>query len=230
MRVAVRAVVGALGAWVSYAWLPHLGTPAAVWRGPAHRRRVALTFDDGPEPRWTPRVLDLLAARRVRATFFVVGARAARTPGLLREMAAAGHELANHSWSHPSLWFCPPKRTLIEVVRTHELLADLTGRPPRHFRPPWGMVNLALPSALARVGERCVFWSLQPEGLRVRPAGVQVSTLLRRVHPGAIVDLHDAEGLPGAPARLLAALPAMLDGLRVAGWELVTVGELLDDA
>jgi peptidoglycan/xylan/chitin deacetylase (PgdA/CDA1 family) len=85
-----------------------------------------------------------------------------------------------------------------------------------------------LPSALGRVGERCVFWSLQPEGLRARPAGVLVSTILRQAHPGAIVDLHDAEGLPGAPARLVAALPAVLDGLRVAGWELVTVTELLE--
>jgi peptidoglycan/xylan/chitin deacetylase (PgdA/CDA1 family) len=143
-------------------------------------------------------------------------------------MLAAGHELANHSWSHPPLWFCGPRRTLAEVSRTHELLADLAGRPPRYFRPPWGMVNVVLPSALGRVGERCVFWSLQPEGLRARPAGVLVSTILRQAHPGAIVDLHDAEGLPGAPARLVAALPAVLDGLRVAGWELVTVTELLE--
>jgi peptidoglycan/xylan/chitin deacetylase (PgdA/CDA1 family) len=175
-------------------------------------------------------VLELLAARRVRATFFVVGARAARHPGLLREVAAAGHELANHSWSHRSLWWCGPARTLTEVARTHDWLADLTGRPPRHFRPPWGMVNLALPSALRRVGERCVFWSLQPEGLRARPPGAQVGMVLRRVHPGAIIDLHDAEGLPGAPARLVAALPAILDGLGAAGWELVTVAELLDEA
>lgn len=228
MNAAVRLATGVLGAWVGYAWLPHLATPAAVRRGPARARRLALTFDDGPDPQWTPRVLELLAARRVRATFFVVGVRAARSPDLVREMLAAGHELANHSWSHPPLWFCGPRRTLAEVSRTHELLADLAGRPPRYFRPPWGMVNVVLPSALGRVGERCVFWSLQPEGLRARPAGVLVSTILRQAHPGAIVDLHDAEGLPGAPARLVAALPAVLDGLRVAGWELVTVTELLE--
>jgi peptidoglycan/xylan/chitin deacetylase (PgdA/CDA1 family) len=84
--------------------------------------------------------------------------------------------------------------------------------------------------ALRRCGERCVLWSIQPEGLRPRAAEHQVEHVLARRHPGAIVDLHDADGVPGAPARLAAALPAMIDGLRAAGYALVTAGELLDGA
>lgn len=228
MSPARLAAGAALAAWVVYAWLPHLAPLACLRRGPRTRPAVALTFDDGPDPVWTPRVLDLLARQAVRATFFLVGARAARHPEVVRAIAAGGHELANHSWSHRSLWLLGPRRTAEEIGRAHDLLADLTGRPPRFFRPPWGMLNAAMFGALRRHGERCVLWSVQPEGLRARPAAAQARFVLDRAHAGAIVDLHDAEGLPGAPARLAAALPGMIDGLRARGYRLATVSELLE--
>ena len=218
---------GAL-AWISYAWAPHLLTPLCVWRAPRRAgRRIALTFDDGPDPEFTPQVLELLAAHRVRATFFLVGERAARAPATVRAIAAAGHEVASHGWSHRSLWLCGPARTHDEVGRARAMLGELTGRAPVLFRPPWGMVNAALFGALRRHGQRCVFWSIQPEGLRPAPAAAQIARVLRRAHPGAIVDLHDAEGTPQAPARLCAALPGMLDGLAEAGYGFGTVSELL---
>jgi peptidoglycan-N-acetylglucosamine deacetylase len=216
-----------MAAWVGYAWLPHLATPLCAWRGARSRRRIALTFDDGPDAAWTPRVLDILGAHRVSATFFLVGERAARAPGIVRSIAGGGHEIGSHGWSHTSLWLCGPRRTESEIARTKSLLADLAGAPPILFRPPWGMVNAPMFGALRRHGQRCVFWSIQPEGLRQAAAEAQVAHVLRRAHPGAIVDLHDAEGTPGAPARLCAALPAMIDGLSAAGYEFATVGELL---
>lgn len=222
-----RLALAATGAWVAYAWLPHLVTPFAVRRGPAAPRRIALTFDDGPDPVWTPRVLDLLRDKRASASFFLVGERAARAPEVVRRIAGEGHEVASHAWSHRSLWRLGPRATEAEVARTHELLTALTGREPRHFRPPWGMVNAALFGVLRRHGERLVLWSLQPEGLRPVPAEQQARSVLARAHPGAIVDLHDAEGTPAAPERLLGALPAMIDGLRDAGYELTTVAALL---
>jgi peptidoglycan/xylan/chitin deacetylase (PgdA/CDA1 family) len=217
----------ALGAWMGYAWVPHLGGIDAARRGPAQGRRVALSFDDGPDPRWTPAILEILARCGARVSFFAVGERARRAPDVIRAAAGSGHEIANHSWSHRSLWLCGPQRTRIEVARAHDALAELSGRPPRLFRPPWGMVNAALPAALAACGERAVLWSLQPEGLRPVPADVQVARVLRGIHPGAIVDLHDAEGPSGAPARLAEALPRLIDGLSAAGYELTTVGALL---
>ena len=216
-----------MAAWVGYAWLPHLATPLCAWRGARAGRRVALTFDDGPDPEWTARVLDILAERRVRATFFLVGERAAREPTTVRAIARGGHEIGSHGWSHTSLWLCGPRRTDREIARTKSLLGDLAGTPPVLFRPPWGMVNAAMFGALRRHGQRCVFWSIQPEGLRPAAAEAQVAHVLRCAHPGAIVDLHDAEGTPGAPARLAAALPAMIDGLAAAGYDFATVGELL---
>jgi peptidoglycan/xylan/chitin deacetylase (PgdA/CDA1 family) len=220
------AGVGA-AAWIGYAWLPHLLTPLCAWRGPRDARRVALSFDDGPDPEWTARVLALLGKHDVRATFFLVGARAARASAAVRAIAAAGHEIGSHGWSHTSLWLCGPRRTEREIAQTKRVLGELAGAAPALFRPPWGMVNAAMFAALRRHGQRCVFWSIQPEGLRPASAQAQVAHVLRRAHAGAIVDLHDAEGTPGAPARLCAALPAMIEGLRAAGYGFATVGELL---
>ena len=226
--ILTRLGLGAAAGWAAYAWGAHLLTLGCAWRGNRAGRCVALTFDDGPDAEWTPRVLDLLAERRARASFFLVGERAARAPDVVRRMVAEGHEVASHGWSHRSLWLCGPRRTAEEIGRAHETITGLAGRPPLHFRPPWGMVNAAMFGALRRWGERCVFWSIQPEGLRPVAAEDQVSRVLRRAHPGAIVDLHDAEGTPHAPARLVRALPAMIDGLCAAGYELATVAELLE--
>jgi peptidoglycan/xylan/chitin deacetylase (PgdA/CDA1 family) len=223
-----RLALGAAAAWSAYTWGAHVVAPGCVRRGPGTRRRIALTFDDGPDPIWTERALDVLERRDVRASFFLVGERAARAPETVRRIAAR-HEVASHGWSHRSLWLCGPQRTEVEIARAHRLLSDLSGRPLHHFRPPWGMVNAAMFGALRRHGERCVLWSIQPEGLRPTPAPQQAREVLRRAHPGAIVDLHDADGVRGASARLLAALPTMIDGLRDAGYELTTVCNLLAD-
>jgi peptidoglycan/xylan/chitin deacetylase (PgdA/CDA1 family) len=228
-RLGLGATVVA-AAWIGYACVPHLFTAGAARRGVGRDRRLALTFDDGPDPVYTPRVLDVLAAREAPASFFLVGERALRAPAAVRRMASDGHEIASHGWSHKSLWLCGPGRTETEIGRAQDVLGALAGTPPRHFRPPWGMVNAAMFRALRRHRLRCVLWSVQPEGLRPAAADAQVRHVLQRAHPGAIVDLHDAEGTPGAPERLCAALPAMIDGLRGAGYRLVTVRELLECA
>lgn len=219
--------LGALASWLGYAWLPHLLPHRHQRRGPRSTPLVALTFDDGPDVRWTPVVLDILAQQGVTASFFLIGERACRAPHLVRAIAEAGHEVGNHSWSHRSLWLCGPRRTRFEVLHAHAALADLAGQAPRCFRPPWGMLNAALPSALRDCGERMVLWSIQPEGLLPAPAARQADRVLRRAGAGAIVDFHDAEGVPGAPARLVEALPATIDGLRAAGYAFATVSQLL---
>ena len=227
MRLLPLGLGAAAAVWVGYAWGAHALTLGATWRGPARGRRIALTFDDGPDPVWTPRIADALAARDVSATFFLVGRRAHAHPRAVRAITEAGHEIASHGWSHRNLWFCGPRRTEDEVIRTQQWLSELTGRAPRFFRPPWGMVNAALFPVLRRAELSCVFWSIQPEGRRPRAPHAQATHVLARAHAGAIVDLHDADGVPGAPERLAAALPAMIDGLRDQGYTLTTVGDLL---
>jgi len=225
-----RVGVAAATLWVGYAWGAHLLPARATRRGPGAGRRIALTFDDGPDPAWTPKIAEQLTARDVRGTFFMVGQRAAAHPDAVRVLVDAGHEVASHGWSHRSLWACGPRRTADQVLRAQARLAELSGRAPRFFRPPWGMFNTALFGVLRRADLRCVLWSIQPEGLRPRAPDAQAAYVLDHAHPGAIVDLHDADGAPGAPERLAAALPAMIDGLRARGYTLTTLTDLLDGA
>lgn len=213
--------------WAAYAWGSHALTLGCAWRGSREGRRVCLTFDDGPDPHATPRVLDILAAHRVTATFFLIGERVVTNGSLVRRIVEAGHDLGNHGWRHQSLWLAGPRRTADEVRRSYETIVAIAGVPPRFFRPAWGMTNLALFPVLRQLGTPCVFWTVQTEGRRPAPAAAQVRRALRRARPGAIFDLHDADGVPGAGERLVAALPSMIEGLRADGYALAPLRDLL---
>jgi peptidoglycan/xylan/chitin deacetylase (PgdA/CDA1 family) len=221
------AAAAAPGLWGAYTWGSHLLTLASIWRGPGERRAVALTFDDGPDPDWTPRVLDVLAREGVRAAFFLIGQRARRAPEIARRIAGAGHDLGNHTWSHRSLWRCGPAHTEREIQDGHTAIADAAGEPPRFFRPPWGKTNLAMFGVARQLDTPCVFWTVQPEGRRPVDPAEQARRGIARARAGAIYDLHDADGVPGAGARLVEYLPTLVAGLRAQGYALVPLRELL---
>jgi peptidoglycan/xylan/chitin deacetylase (PgdA/CDA1 family) len=118
-------------AWATYAWGAQCALPVIAWRrGPTGRRRVALTFDDGPDPEATPRLLRLLEQRDVRATFFLIGERAARHPQLVQAIAAGGHEVGNHTWRHRNAWLLSPGAAAREIVEGARILAGILGLPP----------------------------------------------------------------------------------------------------
>jgi peptidoglycan/xylan/chitin deacetylase (PgdA/CDA1 family) len=187
---------------------------------------LALTFDDGPDPAFTERFIAALSG--APCTFFALGARVRRAPRLAGEIVAAGHELACHGDTHRSLASLPPAATVAALRCARDSIADACGRPPRFYRPAYGVFNLAGWAVAPRLGMRRTLWSAWARDWeeRATPALIAARTL-RAAKPGAILLLHDADGSPGAPERTLAALPVILDGLRECGLRTVTLSELV---
>ena len=126
---------------------------------PPRPGELALTFDDGPNPVWTPRLLDLLASHDVHATFFLVGSRAQAQPALVRQIVAAGHLIGNHSWSHLNLALSSGRRIDEELSRTSQALEQIVGAPIRYFRPPFGARRPEVLRAARRLGMLPVLWN-----------------------------------------------------------------------
>jgi peptidoglycan/xylan/chitin deacetylase (PgdA/CDA1 family) len=128
---------------------------------------VSWTFDDGPHPEWTPELLDVLDLAGIRATFFLVGEAASRRPDLVRRIAAAGHLIGNHTYSHRTPREMTPAEFVDEFDRTQSLLADLTGEVPRFFRPPKGEMTLSMMRAVWDRGATIALWSIDPKDYRI---------------------------------------------------------------
>lgn len=199
-----------------------------VRRGRTDRRRVALTFDDGPDPATTGPLLDLLRARGVPAAFFVIGNRAAAHPELLRRALTEGHELANHSARHdPFLMLRSPAVVAREVGRCNEALAALGVR-ALAFRPPVGIVSPRLWPALRRHGMFAVGFSRRARDFGNRRVPGLARRLLRGVRPGDILLLHDGPVRRGHTVeQWLAEIERVLDGLAERDLQPVALGELL---
>lgn len=190
---------------------------------------VALTLDDGPTLEYTDAVLAILADSNVHATFFVVGAGLARHPDLGHRIVDAGHELGNHSFTHQRMVLKTPAFVRREVERTDSLIRVAGQRGAIHFRPPYGKRLVMLPWFLSRTGRVTVLWDLEPDsdpGI-ARDPGRLVDHVLARVRPGSIILLH-LETATRASGR--AALPRLIGALRAAGYEFVTVSQLMRGA
>lgn len=188
----------------------------------ASRDRIALTFDDGPDPRVTPRVLDLLDEHSARGTFFCIGRKAEEHPGLVAEIVARGHRVENHSHGHPnSFAFYGPRSQARQVDRAQEALEEITGRRPRFFRPPAGFRNLWLDRVLARRGMRLASWTRRGFDTIDRSPRRVAHRLLRGLAPGDILMLHDgsvARDRQGEPV-VLEVLRRVLDEVEAHGWD-----------
>ena len=214
--------------------LIHPASPFVIGRwGSQHPRDIALTFDDGPDPAWTPQLLDVLKTTHTPATFFVVGMQAQQFPGLLRREVQDGHDIGSHSFTHPNLSMVAGAQVDLELDATQRLLQSELGRGTLLFRPPFAEdVEPATPEQ-ARVLERASALGYITVGMGVDPQdwarpGVSsiVASVMRQVRAGAgqIVLLHDAGG---NRAQTVAALPRIIRTLRAAGYRLVTVSQLI---
>jgi peptidoglycan/xylan/chitin deacetylase (PgdA/CDA1 family) len=197
---------------------------------PTRARLVALTFDDGPDPVQTPRVLEILSRGGHGATFFCIGRNAERHPGIVAEAAAAGHEIANHTYSHPPLTFVSRRRLIEEVRRADWVLASIAGSPPVHFRPPMGWATPGVLREIAAEGYRPVLGTIYPADPRAPDTETIVSRTIARLAPGRILILHDGSSRGRSRERTVEALPAILAQLEARGLRGVSVRELLEVA
>lgn len=198
---------------------------AVHWRVDTDRRLVALTFDDGPDPRWTPTVLATLARFQAKATFFLVGERLARHRDLATAELMAGHEVGSHTWSHADLSRVAPAVVTDELRRTHDLITEMVGKPPTLLRPPYGHIDAVGLLAAATLGYSVALWSHHVRGT---DSAHDLAETLDTVVPGSMVLVHD--GGPQPTPALMQALPGLIGGLLAKGYALVTVSELLGAA
>ncbi len=196
-----------------------------LWRANTDRKVMALTFDDGPGDKLTAPLLDALREARVRATFALVGERAAERAGLVREQVAGGHELVNHSWSHADLSRLAYDDVARELERTDDLLHQLTGRRPTVIRPPWGRVSGALLQHAAQAGQRIVLWDVRLRESELDTRG-NAEHVLSHLRPGTVLLAHDA-GLANRYIGI-AAIPEIIRGAKAKGYEFLTASEMFD--
>lgn len=196
--------------------------------GAGRTDHVALTFDDGPDPLSTPFFLKVLDDHRIRVTFFVLGSMANRSPGLLKEMAAAGHEIGIHGWHHRPLVLRGPRATYEDFARARDLVGDTLGEQPRLFRPPYGVMSAAAHVSARRLGLTPVLWTCWGEDWtrNATPHSVH-RTVTTDLRGGGTILLHDSDctSAPGSWRSTLGALPLLLDTCARRGFD---VGPLRD--
>lgn len=156
------------------------------------REDVALTFDDGPNPRCTPALLELLDKHQAKATFFLIGRFVRQHPELAREIATRGHGLGNHTYTHPNLFWQGAREIARELEDCQRVIEEVCGVRPRLFRPPFGFRGPQLFPVVRRTGMEVVMWSVMPRDWKVQPAG-QVAERMKKTRGGDIVLLHDGD-------------------------------------
>ncbi|MFM8365574.1 MAG: polysaccharide deacetylase family protein [Verrucomicrobiota bacterium] len=206
--------------------VPPVATPAP--RKPTYNRCnvdgpiLALTFDDGPHPKNTPRLLDLLKERGVKATFYVIGQNVVQYPEIARRIVEEGHEIGNHSYTHPALPKLSAARVTEEISKTNEAIQQAAGVLPTTMRPPYGATNAALTKRLNEEFQLpLILWSVDPLDWKIRKASHVSSHILQNATPGAIILAHDIH------PSTVDAMPSTIDGLLAKGYKFVTVSELI---
>lgn len=197
-----------------------------LWRADTDEQVLALTFDDGPDPRYTVPLLEVLREHDVPATFFVCGGRAVRHRELLRQEVSGRHEVGNHTWNHSDLAMLSRDETRQELASTSQAIADATGRGPAVLRPPWGRISGTMMHIAAEQDLDVMVWDVRLlERERERDAAGNVEHVLDSLRPGMVLLGHDAG--PGPHEVGIAAMPGIIRGAKERGFRFVTASEML---
>ena len=202
------------------------GGGSAVYRVAVRSRLIALSFDDGPDPRWTPTVLRVLARYHAHATFFVVGTQAGAFPRYIRSELAAGDEVGDHTWSHPVLTRLARADVRQQIGRAAAVVERDGAPSPKLFRPPYGSTDATVDDVVRADHLRLVLWDVAVEHFvdHVRRR-IALGQLLRAIHPGSIVLAHDGGAVDRS--RTIAVLPLLLGSLAERGYRFATVSRLI---
>ena len=213
--------------------VPAMQQPAQ-FQGPVHGGKIAwtsadvpgpyiaMTFDDGPVRANTTRLLDMLRQRNIKASFFTVGQMAKNAPDLMRRMVAEGHEMANHTWTHPKMNKLSDAANRSELRRAADQIFAITGVVPHMYRPPYGAITARQKEwIMQEFGYPTILWSVDPLDWKTKNAASTRSRILAQTRPGAIILVHDLH------ASSVDAMPGTLDGLLAKGFRFVTVSQLM---
>lgn len=219
-----------------YAFMPtilvrifHLG---AFFQGSQNENKVFITFDDGPDSLYTPRILDILKETQTKACFFVLGEKAKAHPEILQRIQAEGHEIESHGYSHQFPWFLGPFGTKRDLMETSSIITEITGKPPRFYRPPWGVLNLF--SWFFLKGQQIVLWSFMSWDWARRTTTSSIADrVLSRVKNGSVLIFHDSDKTPGsaqgAPEVVIKILPIIIQEIKNRGMQAAVLSELIPD-
>ena len=181
-----------------------------------------MTFDDGPHPKLTPMLLDIMKARGIKGTFFLVGKNVAEYPEIAQRIVAEGHEVANHSWAHPQLTKLAPDALKKEIADTNDAIHRATGIQTTIMRPPYGAINASITKRLnEEFGLTVALWSVDSLDWKIRNAAHVTKLITEKTAPGAIILAHDIH------PSTVQAMPAVFDTLSAKGYKFVTMSELI---
>jgi peptidoglycan-N-acetylglucosamine deacetylase len=209
-----------LSSWVGF----------GVYRNGIRKREIALTFDDGPSPKYTNELLDLLYKHQIKASFFVVGSKAAKHPEIIQRMDREGHLIGIHNYVHQSNWLLTPLQVKHGLEKSAQIIENIIGVKPSFYRPPWGVVNLF--DFFIHKNYRIILWSLMVGDWRSKGGSKKREIrLLERVKPGDIILLHDCGDTWGAdvdaPLYTIEALRRVLPELAKRGYTFGRVDEMI---
>jgi peptidoglycan/xylan/chitin deacetylase (PgdA/CDA1 family) len=211
-----------------------LGGVGALARAAKGYSRVALTFDDGPDPNYTPQILEILHRYQVKACFFVVGAKVLANPNLTRQILKEGHTIGNHGFRHKAIWLLGPSATRSDISDTNLAIKKLTGQMTVFYRPAWGLFNLSSIRYCWLKGMKIILWTYWSwDWLEKATPESICRNVLHKIKDGTIIILHDSDSAPGAarggPARVVEALPCILEGLEQKGLQVTSLDEFISN-
>lgn len=205
-------------------WNPN----AFYWNGPSNKKRVALTFDDGPDRYYTPKILDILCKKNVPATFFVIGEQVGKHPELMKRMVMEGHEIGNHGFSHTGFDELTASELIQEITSTEAEIYSYTGKFSSILRPPFGLVTQPDIRIIHDLGYKSIMWTIDTRDWTGLSEEAILSIVNRELTEGAIILQHCFQSYTHKLDGTVKALPVMIENLKNEGYEIVTISKLFE--